>query len=91
MEYLVADSALYTAETLPTLNELCWITRVPETLKEARQAIEVAAPVLMEVLDKMSYQCLESAYAGVKQRWVVVYSPEAYQRAIKRVDRHCLK
>jgi hypothetical protein len=25
---------------------------------------------------------LESAYAGVKQRWVVVYSPEAYQRAI---------
>lgn len=91
LEYLVADSALYTAETLPTLNELCWITRVPETLKEARQAIEVAAPVLMEALDKMSYQCLESAYAGVKQRWVVVYSPEAYQRAIKRVDRHCLK
>jgi transposase len=24
LEYLVADSALYTAETLPTLNELCW-------------------------------------------------------------------
>src|ERR687892_989962 len=91
LEYLVADSALYTAETLPILHELCWITRVPETLKEARQAIEVAAPVLRESLDKMSYQRLESAYAGVKQRWVVVYSPEAYQRAIKRVDRHCLK
>src|ERR671914_54192 len=89
--YLLADSALYTAETLPTLNELGWITRVPESLKEARQAIEEAAPVLMESLDKLSYQHLESAYAGVRQRWVVVYSPEAYQRAIKRVDRHCLK
>ena len=91
LDYLLADSALYTAETLPTLNELCWITRVPESLKEARQAIEEAAPVLMESLDKLSYQHLESAYAGVRQRWVVVYSPEAYQRAIKRVDRHCLK
>ncbi len=27
----------------------------------------------------MSYQDLNSAYAGAKQRWVVVYSPEAYQ------------
>jgi transposase len=90
LEYLVADSALYTAETLPTLNELCWITRVPQTLTEARQAIEVAAPVLMESLDKESHQRLESAYAGVSQRWVVVYSPEAYQRAIKRVDQHFL-
>jgi transposase len=76
---------------VPTLNELGWITGVPETLKEARRAIEVAAPVLMESLDKMSYQRLESAYAGVRQRWVVVYSPEAYQRAIKRLERHCLK
>src|ERR687896_178572 len=30
LAYLVADSALYTAETLPTHNELCWFTRVPE-------------------------------------------------------------
>src|SRR5437764_5196002 len=91
LDYLVADRALYTAETLPTLTELCWVTRVPETLKEARQAIGEAAPVLMESLDKLSYQHLESAYAGIRQRWVVVYSPEAYQRAIKRVDRHCLQ
>ena len=66
LDYLLADSALYTAETLPTLNELGWITRVPESLKEARQAIEEAAPVLMESLDKLSYQHLESAYAGVR-------------------------
>jgi transposase len=91
LEYLVADSALYTAETLPTRTELFWITRVPETLKEARQAMAAAAPGLMEGLDKPNYQRLASTYAGVRQRWVVVYSPEAYHRAIKRVDRYCLQ
>jgi transposase len=91
LEYIVADSALYTAETLPALNDLFWITRVPQTLVEARQAIQVTAPGLMSSLDKRSYQCLDSSYAGVRQRWVVVYSPEAYQRAIKQVDRDCLK
>jgi transposase len=91
LEYIVADSALYTAETLPTLNDLFWITRVPQTLAEARQAIQVTAPGLMSSPDKMSYQALESSYAGVRQRWVVVYSPEAYQRAIKQVNRDCLK
>jgi len=35
VRYLVADSALYTAETLPTLQTVHWITRVPETLKLA--------------------------------------------------------
>jgi transposase len=91
LEYIVADSALYTAETLPTLNDLFWITRVPQTLAQARQAVQVTAPGLMSSLDKMSYQALESSYAGVRQRWVVVYSPEAYQRAIKPVNRDCLK
>jgi transposase len=91
LEYIVADSALYTAETLPTLNDLFWVTRVPQTLAEARQALQVTAPGLMSSLDKMSYQALESSYAGVRQGWVVVYSPEAYQRAIKQVNRDCLK
>ena len=65
LEYIVADSALYTAQTLPTLTDLFWITRVPQTLAEARQAIQVTAPGLMSSLDKMSYQALESSYAGV--------------------------
>nr|WP_276611701.1 IS1634 family transposase [Thiorhodococcus mannitoliphagus] len=30
-------------------------------------------------------------YGEVRQRWVVVYSPQARQRALKRVDKHCLK
>jgi hypothetical protein len=54
LDYLLADSALYTAETLPTLNELCWITRVPESLKEARQTIEEAATERLVPLCQLS-------------------------------------
>jgi transposase len=91
LEYVVADSALYTAETLPELKGIYWITRVPETLSTAREAIQAAAPGLMASPEKMGTHRMELDYAGVKQRWVVVYSPEAYQRALKSIDRHCLK
>ena len=30
-------------------------------------------------------------YGGVKQRWVIVFSPEAYLRARKTVDKQCRK
>jgi transposase len=38
LAYIVADSALYTAETLPLVTATAWITRVPATLTEARGA-----------------------------------------------------
>jgi transposase len=91
LDYVVADSALYTAETLRELEGMAWITRVPETLSAAREAIAAAAPGLMASPEKLSLQRQEADYAGVKQRWVVVYSPQAYQRALKSVNRHCEK
>ncbi|MGC1954040.1 MAG: hypothetical protein WA970_16015 [Gammaproteobacteria bacterium] len=38
----MADSALYTVETLRELEGMAWITRVPETLRAAREALEKA-------------------------------------------------
>ena len=35
VEYLIGDSALYTAESLKKMDHLFWITRVPEVLKDA--------------------------------------------------------
>ena len=89
LEYGVADSALSTAETLTEREGMARITRVPETLSAAREAIQAAAPRLMVSLDKLSMQRQEAAYAGVKQRWVVIYSPDAYQQALKSVNRQC--
>ena len=36
----VADSALYSAEELPTLNHLSWLCRVPQTLGQAKTLVE---------------------------------------------------
>lgn len=92
LEYVVADSALYTAETLPLLQETGWITRVPATLKVAQEALRHIDPDTMTPLDEHTRcQRLRSEYAGVSQRWLVIYSEAAHQRALKSVPRQCLK
>ena len=40
LEYLIADSALYTSETLGEMKGFYWITRVPETLNLAQFLIQ---------------------------------------------------
>jgi transposase len=91
VEYVVADSALYVADTLRNMQNNLWISRVPETLKLANKAIESVAPHLMENLQKSSFFSLDATYAEVKQRWLVVYSPQAYHRSIKTIDKRWLK
>lgn len=91
LRYLVADSALYTAETLPALAGIDWITRVPESIKAAQTAIHTHAADLMADPTTQAMQAIDSAYAGVPQRWVVVYSPQARERALKTLNRQMLK
>jgi len=91
MEYLVADSALYTAQTLKELSMILWISRVPETLSLSRDIIHAVASDLMQDPEKAASRSLGVVYGDVKQRWLVVYSPEAYQRGLKTVNKKCLK
>lgn len=91
LEYLIADSALYTAKTLPHLAGIHWITRVPESIKAAQTAIHTHAPTLMADSETLSMQAMDSDYADVSQRWVVVYSPQARQRALKTLNVNLLK
>ena len=91
MEYFVADSALYVAETLKEMNNIWWISRVPETIKAARDAIDSVATDLMKNPAEPASCSLDSVYADVKQRWVVVYSPQANRRAEKTVNKKMLE
>ena len=91
LEYIVADSALYVAKTLVEMNDFFWISRVPESLTNAQELIENIAPDLMENTDQMIWRTLGSNYAGVNQRWLVIFSPEAYQRGLKSVNKLCFK
>lgn len=91
LEYLVGDSCLYSADTLKSMEHLYWISRVPETINLAKEAIHEAAPTLMENLEEMKIHNLRTHYADIEQRWLVVFSPQSYQRALQSVDKGFLK
>jgi transposase len=43
----------------------------------------------MSTPEQAAFRSLGTVYAGVRQRWLVVYSPAAYQRALHTVNNHC--
>lgn len=90
LPYFVADSALYTKEGLRELSQIHWVSRVPETIKEAKSVIEDTNKETMEESGLPGYRCreVESEYAGVKQRWLVVFSQKAYEREYETMARN---
>ena len=89
--YLVADSALYSAENLQKLADTgtTWITRVPATLTEAQHALEQASPEAMIPLKEgYRYHVRASTYGGVAQRWVLISSEHRRAQARRTVDKH---
>jgi transposase len=90
--YFVVDSALYSAENLQTLGETRWLTRVPETLAEAKRLlVETNRDQMTELPDGYAYLELPSTYGGIAQRWLVVHSPVAAQREEKTLLRRVEK
>ena len=79
--YHVADSALYTKETLIELasSPMKFITRVPYALKASREAF-LKNLNFTEIDENYSYCELENDYAGVKQRWILVLSQHAKKK-----------
>jgi transposase len=92
--FLVADSALYSAENLQKLADTGtkWITRVPATLREAQTVLAQANPQTMTpLMEEYRYQVLPSTYGGVEQRWVLIHSEPRQPQAQRTVDKQLLK
>ncbi len=92
--YLVADSALYSADNLQKLAEtqLKWITRVPATLGEAQAVLAQADPQTMAPLrEGYRFRVVPSTYGGVAQRWVLLYSEPRQPQAQRTVDKQWRK
>ena len=91
VDVLVADSALYTEETLQAIDKLWWISRVPERLTQAQTLIgHHASKWRLTPTDPASHS-LETDYAGIQQRWVILFSPDAHQRALHTLNKQWLK
>jgi len=81
----IADAALYTKRNIlhPNLGMRRWISRVPEAIKEARKHLESVYTEWKKTIDgKYQYYTVPSEYAGIKQRWIIVFSPAAFNREI---------
>jgi transposase len=90
---LVKDSAGYSDKALKAHEEagLKWIMRVPATVAEAKLLVETTAfDMLQPLMEGYHYKKIESDYAGIRQRWLVIHSQSAKARAKKTVARQAL-
>lgn len=81
----VADSALYDKEKLLKQSDYLWISRVPETIKEARELVEKPDQEIAWVDRGNGYKTalFYSKYGDISQRWLLVYSEQSYTREKK--------
>ena len=81
----IADSALYNKDKLLKQNDYLWVSRVPETIAEARHLVERPETEIKweEKDDKYKIASFNSNYGNREQRWLLVYSKEAFDREKK--------
>jgi transposase len=89
--YFVADSELYTRETIRAISDsMKWITRVPQKLIEAKQILQDTSP--LEELEAGYFgKEFTSDYGSIEQRWLLVYSEQAYAREAKTLKKRIQK
>lgn len=92
--YFVGDAALYTAESISALaqQEQLFVSRVPMTLKEAKQQISQLREEHLTALGNGYHgYWADSHYADVKQKWLVLRSEQATKREQHTLERNLFK
>ena len=87
--YLIADAKLYTEDNAANLQRLGFITRLANTLGVVSHVIEQALTWdTWHTFDETTrYQGVELCHYGMAQRWLVVYSQAALERAEATVNK----
>jgi len=86
----VADAALYGEQNLQSLRGLRWVSRVPQTINEARAVLEdLDEQAFRRSSRREGYRIAElnADYAGVAQRWVIVSSEARSEQRIARLQK----
>ena len=92
MPYIVMDSAFYTKDNVLDSGEFRWVTRVPETLKAVGEIFaQISIERMVGLGEGYMYQTVGSIYAGINQRWLIIYSEQAYKREIKTFEKNLEK
>jgi transposase len=87
------DSAFYTEINLKALpSDVLWISRVPENILLAKETLQNAEQETMKATSIEGYmvQSMRMTYAEILQRWIIVFSQQAYDREMKTLDKNIL-
>jgi transposase len=86
--YVVMDSAGFSEDTLKEAKDIFWVMRVPETLAQAKKLVkETLAEEVMELEPGYWGKEVICEYAGIQQRWLVVFSQAAQVRELKTLEK----
>lgn len=87
---MVADSALYSEANLVEMATLKWLSRVPLTIKQAKELVSqlTASSFIESTIAGYRWSQHQSHYGGIEQRWLVVESKERQESDLKRLEKN---
>ena len=94
---MVCDSALYSQDNLTLIQNLKWITRVPMTLKKAKELVQNVEieEITDDEIKKRATSNLEGytwkeqivTYGGIKQTWLIVSSEKRHKSDLEKLEK----
>ncbi len=98
---MVCDSALYSQENLQLIKDIKWISRVPMTIKKAKELVQSVEIAEIDVSEKKSRAALKLEgykwkqeivnYAAIKQTWLIVESQKRKESDLRQLEEQIKK
>jgi transposase len=90
---MVADAALYNAKNISSLSGMRWLSRVPMTIREAKERVStlLSTNFISSSLPGYYYSVIKSNYAEIEQRWLVVESTERKESDLRQLEKRISK
>jgi len=87
--YHVADAAFYTEKNLRSIGQhTFWISRVPVTVKDAKELIKSDCQFTLCADVRYSYNEYFSDYANIRQKWVLYHSAPMHEQQEKTFEKN---
>jgi len=86
---MVADSALYSESNLKLMSNMKWISRVPLSIKKAKNLVKafINNDLKASIIRGYSYLEEKVSYGGIEQRWLLVESAERKKADLNKLDK----
>ncbi len=72
-------------------HNLLWLSRVPESIKLSKELLLKKDVPWIQMPDGYKIYCTKQVYKNLEQRWVLVYSQQAYDKEIKTLEKNITK